>query len=792
MDESCIASESRIPLISELWEQLGNCHDLQFLWPCCIVSDNKVEAAACVIANQSVTIFTSSVSPLYTFELLSSDSKGSARLSGIVSQQTLEHVELEYKRSRVTLAFPTAEISKQFIKIISEFRPSRPRLMSSDTIQYRDELDATDNDVLHVAQSKQFVHNAGAAWLECAKHCDIANPTALTTVVVSISCQRHDNMHDVFVLTNCAIFIVKKRDFGIIRKTIPIHALQGVSCSMKESGKCSVLLQPNFIVAKSLKSDILLTVDESGQEVLVAALTRQFETITTERLHVTSSEDVYWEKRGFVESQLIRVVNTFRQAGSGSDKRTPSREASIRSLGWLVQERPEKLVELLCEQSMLDPSGDIESRRFLARSVMQAARQFNRLEKVVETSVRWEIRRALRLLATGNSSLPGFLRSGSFACVIIAELVGSSGDQCLRVLLSQVFEDFCSDDSQVKFNESDLSRWTTRLVTSVLRGSETIASLVSKEIQIVLSALAQASNALAPLHVGQLVADYVFAHFLVPSFKRPHKHGIVSAAPTQIQLENISVVSDIIGWLANGSFEQENSSASLFHQPEDALSTLRISKSVKSLGFQFHELMVEFSQNLVERCKKFLSNADTEAHGSKGNMTLARRVSEVPLKRHNEKLLEAIHKEMECSTGAILAVCCSTADELCGCACEDKSNEKGNLMISNVGVADRSTEIRRLEESNALYVTTNRKLQSTVDDLQRMCTSVLNEVAHLQKLLQMRDNEILQLRNLLQPHGSAARNLPSIPAQEKAMSRGVFGCPLDGFALDLYSPVDGK
>ena len=791
MVDSCIASGSKSQLITSLLSKFDE-RDLSFLWPCNVSFGQKsnVDAAA-VVAGPTLKIYVDAVAPYLTLDLSRSDSavSGHALLDVSMNNNEPEKVELKSERFRSVVVFPTPDIAQRFIKHVTSRISTAPR--SQPQPQPHDELDATDNDVLHVAQSKQFVQSATAAWHDWLKKSSVPSQIQLTTVVVSVSCQLHSNTHDVFVLTNCAIFLVKQRDFGIIRKLIPLHALQSVSYSTKESGICNVLLQPNIALTKTQASDVILTVDESGQEVLVAALARQFEAITTERLPVSRSDDVFWEKRGFVESQLIRVVNAVRlQSGAASEKKNLSKETSIRSLAWLVEFQPLDLVEALCEQSLLDQAGEIESRRFLARCVLQAARQFDHIDSIIEAVASWEIRRALE--QTGSRSTSGcFLRSNNFACVLLSEFVGSSGDKCLRVLLSQVFEDFCSDDSQVKFGESDVVKWTTRLVSAILRGSETAVSLVSREVQLVASALSRAATNRVPDHVGEFVADFVFGHFLVPSFKKPHKHGIVSAAPSAVQLQNMSMISDVVAWLANGNFDHVDELTGMFQTPStvELNSSLKQSSSVQSLGYQYHSLMVDFAQNL------------TQGAVSVQPVVLRSRrplqVSDVHLSKHNVKLLEAIHKELEFTTGTILAVACS---------------QQQNPFEENVTVGTRSSprsqhqtekvgkeiaDVQKLEESNAVLTARSRQLQSAVEDLQRMCTTALSDAADLQRLLQQRDNEILQLRHLLQPSSGSIqspRGAPALLAQEetkKQGSRGIFGCPLDGFALDLYSPISG-
>jgi predicted RNase H-like nuclease (RuvC/YqgF family) len=205
--------------------------------------------------------------------------------------------------------------------------------------------------------------------------------------------------------------------------------------------------------------------------------------------------------------------------------------------------------------------------------------------------------------------------------------------------------------------------------------------------------------------------------------------------------------------------------------------------------------MVDFSQGVLA--------AVTDNDSAEARDALPETVSSLqtylalPRQQHfSDKLFEAIHKELECTTGSVLAVQLATAETERRATCAPRAPIPKEVSMptkkSEELVALRSVEFAQLEESNAQYAAANRKLQSTVDDLQKMCASVLNEVAQLQKLVQMRESEILQLRHALQPPSSVLKPVPCIPAQETLSSRAIFGCPIDAFALDLYSPAAAK
>lgn len=510
---------------------------------------------------------------------------------------------------------PRRGVSPQAAAVVNTITPTSANAVSHQGSSIL--LTSCDTDYFHVADHKSFCTKAlskwGKWWKAMEKDSEKSsifdtlllrskrpsmrekgkkNASKMTQVLLSCDAQLSKSSHELVVVTDTALFIVKRRDPSIIKAFLPICGIECIQLGTSEKTLSSgeVVMEWVVMVVLDLQlpvmttsEDLRLRMDTRNKNLLASLLSRRFEAIKFARLPVTIQEDqLFWRKRTFLETKALRLA--------GKVKNTVMLEGLLRSTseveGPLSVMHPTalttkvafcahtlELISALCEHSCQKSTSD-EEKGFMARSTLTLAKELGVETSVLLSCLSYEVLRIRRgnvqaASATSKrrqSSAPsGFLKSGELLDHILIEHCGSAGEQYLRIQLSQMFEEFLHSPKQL-LPDHEYVRYVRELA-ELLHGSEHYDALfpeVFKEMMAVIQVVVRKHLGSAPSDIVNnrallLGGDFVTRFFLSPAIESPQAHGLVSEALELTQLQNLRIISKLFAALHTSAAVVEES-----------------------------------------------------------------------------------------------------------------------------------------------------------------------------------------------------------------------------------------
>lgn len=415
------------------------------------------------------------------------------------------------------------------------------------------------------------------------------------------------NSHDVVVLCDRAVYFGKVRKEHKVRHRIPYEAIEGV---VVDTTNPTVVVKLDFSQV-SLRGDLSLRFSAVRQrDAFVSTISSAFEAQVIDRLPVAYEEDVFWSKRGLVESQLLRVVsavktNRFTRAIGAlggeeppTDGITPELARALKAL--LYELRVDTLGFLNAASGAGIP--DVE-RDFIARCLFAVFDNAGWLESLLRWSVQATLDRALyrntivttRVTPVGGidaSAVPPprgvastrqdqqllFDEEGSVAGAVVKHYTSQCGEQYMQVVFAQVIDRFVTDGTsfQPLTFAAAIEEWVGRFLRPVLQNTD--GDLLADEVKIVMALLhervtrsehitahaAASGSAATPTTAtaagsnnngnAPTVDDitliqlgrFFYAKLVHPSLTAPLQQGLVLVEPAPVQLDNLRRIAVVL------------------------------------------------------------------------------------------------------------------------------------------------------------------------------------------------------------------------------------------------------
>jgi hypothetical protein len=421
-------------------------------------------------------------------------------------------------------------------------------------------LETTELDLAHVATERVQL---------CAKIAAFGDSRVLFSSEASVK----DNTHDIVILCDQALYMGKARKEHKLRTRIPYEAIEA---AVSDTLKPQVVVKLDFTKV-TLKGDLMLTFPSvRNRDLFVNVISSAFESCVVDRLPITSEEDVFWSKRGLVESQLLRVygavkTNRFTKAISalGSAEQLPE--------GHLAPETARACKRLLYAMRT-DPRHFVASftgcgaseaeTEFIARCVYSVFDQAGWTEVLLRACVQATVLGAPSTTSTsGAIPLLLFQEPASLAASVVRHYTGQCGDQYVQVVFSQTMDAFATNNESFKTMHlaADVDHWVERFLKPLLQNTD--GALFADEIKLVIALLhetpgtavaaegasaARATTGINPSSAELSLAyigQFFFAKLVYPALMTPVAQGLllVDLEPAQVQnLERIVAVLRVV------------------------------------------------------------------------------------------------------------------------------------------------------------------------------------------------------------------------------------------------------
>ena len=573
------------------------------------------------------------------------------------------------------------------------------------------------------------------------------------------------------------------------------------------------------------------------------------------RLRVNTKENVFWSKRGLIESQLVRLASTFKS--SAASELTPEMRESCQWLIYLVAKQMRRFVATLANCGL-----QADDSSFVGRSLVSFAEHAGLTEHLLRHAVYYELDVVLPLGKAAAAE--AFLRRETLAGFIVRHYASQRGEQYLQVVLSQTFEQFVDLNTSEPFLETSdaeellrgddvqvlqacspqLVHWTELFLTKLYRSES--SDLIPFELRVVIALIHEAclvknggdsvSNRSA--QDGKLdrtlVADpylligaFLFAQYITPAIESPQSYGLAHAQMPQQQALNLQLISRVMKVVAGASAlnvrfdDRRDVSGNVGALVQSQLDSMR--QYVGSLVFA-DALTSDGLASSEAAASTALVTQSTRNTGDDITAILAV-VRSIDLTAHNTKMLAALTRTLSLHMGRLL---CSSwiASEKQRVEGEEKlrSAAARRVTISDPtnGESDGESTPHRGSRDQAELL----ELKLKVHELRDACDTAKEEEARVKVYAARLSEEIASLRAQLaetkqqledatentsdagsvrgaarapstaQRHQDATLNpLRKLSRSSASEPDAPFGCPLDTYALpaaDLPSSVPQK
>lgn len=791
-------------------------------------------------------------------------------------------VIIEYGlQQRLTLLFPTPDILERFVQFFSRcadptqlvVRDGRSSsVTSSNTARSVGDkrpgkaddgisLHSADTDYFHLGSNKAFCAKARHKWQkftskvrrkgqeEALFHVGETKSSerGLSNVLLSMDAQLGPNTHEIVVVTDVALFVVKRRDPSIFKVFLPIIGVDSFQMAKANPGgahsdsvvEWDVMIILDLLIPVSTTSaDLRLKMDNRNKNLLLSHLARQYETLRLQRLQTLVLEDtIFWRKRTFFETKLIRVANKVR---NGILRATGAVEAAIKmeedtaqNLREALVDHTEPFVHALCRESIKRSTPeDPDELGFVARFLLSTSRRCGVAREVILAAVSFETSRLLSGAAaatratSGRSESSGYFRSRTLVDSLLLEHCMHLGEQYLRVQLAQMMEEFVSSSSKHgTISDAECLRYVREL-SSVLCDSVHNDSLFPDVLREIM-AMIQTVQKLAGENEAWHPADDFIAHmFIGRAVEAPQSHGLVSEELSVSQLQMLKLISTVFQRVVSSHVGASSQRLLADHPLHDmcAADVERIyhssqfqvlAKSIQPQVHQFLERLVdESSKREVSRMYDRMSR-HSMSHGAK--------VARPPLLDSDVKVLHMMHGLLEKRAASIMNATFGGKDSICLPKVRFQDSVPSPAKSSeNVGVSkkviEENAELRRrlgrlelaMEQAKAQVSTSaasihqlNREVLLRDEELGRLRRQLRETDAHFfpdpSTFMDENDSASVHPPSMMKessPTGAQSTSLYAYYCQEVLSSpRRVFACPLDSYTVHdrhQFSPSEGS
>ncbi|CUI14407.1 Hypothetical protein, putative [Bodo saltans] len=575
-------------------------------------------------------------------------------------------------------------------------------------------LQSTDTDYFHLGSNKAFCAKARNKWQKWTSRVrkkgqeealfhvgeTKASERGLARVLLSTDTQLGRDTHEVLVVTDVALFIVKRRDPSIIKVFLPIIGVESVQMASStatnnnsNSGSLNdavvewtvMVILDLQIPVTTISTDVKLRVDSRNKNLFLSHLSRQYESLRLQRLPTMVLEStIFWRKRSFFEAKLMRIAGKIRsgivRATSGAVEANKSEEVTAQNLREALVDHTESFVHALCKESIRRASPeDPEELGFIARSLLSTARRCGALQEVILAAISFETTRVFSLGAqqgsgsaplTGlsRSELAGYFRSKTLVDFIVQEHCMHVGEQYLRVQLAQMIEEFVSSTSSSSNPSSEISdnecmRYVKEL-TSVLAESSHNDSLFPdalREIMMMIRAVHQGidSGDRAMFSNWNPADDFISSFYIARAIESPQSHGLVSSELSGSQLKMLQLISRVFQRLASSHVNSSAVKAALADHPLHDYQSSHVKRICNSSQFQL------FAPSGQSRVHEFMERLVADGHLKRDVTKLyermsrpvtrsTARVARAPLLDSDVKVLHMMHGLLEKRAASVI------------------------------------------------------------------------------------------------------------------------------------------
>jgi hypothetical protein len=415
-------------------------------------------------------------------------------------------------------------------------------------------LETSEMDLLRVAENRDAL---------CAKIRAYGDSRVLFSSEAALS----DNTHDVVILCDKALYTGKQRKEHKLRNRVPYEAIEAV---VVDSTKPQVIIKLDFTKV-TLRGDMSIAFpSHRNRDIFVTVIGSAYEACVVDRLPILIEEDIFWAKRGLVESQLLRVYgavkeNRFTRALGRPQSDGPAPEV-VRQAKWLIytlRTATDRFLTALGAAQMPEAEKD-----FVSRCVFAVFEHSGWTESLLRASI-------MSTLASDPSGLGNqrptsnagpdaliFHEPGSIAGGVVRHYVASCGEQYVQVVFSQIVDTFTTDSDS--FNPMHFAAavegWAEKFLRPVLANAD--SQLLADEIKIIIALLHErtllasnpavvpssiASVSFSPEDVGLMrIGKFFFSKLVHPALTTPQAQGLVLVEPTPVQADNLQKIATVL------------------------------------------------------------------------------------------------------------------------------------------------------------------------------------------------------------------------------------------------------
>lgn len=860
-----------------------------FAWTCEVTTGQRSAEVLLVIGEADIRIFESShasATSRKTFQVLLEIPVDDASIKKCNGR---ECTVLHGLHQALVVLFPTPDIMERFVQCFSRcvgqtvaVRDGRSSSVTStnttrslagehsgkqSSSRSKDEamlLVSTDTDYFHLGSNKAFCTKARHKWQkwtsivrkkgqeEALFHVGETKSSerGLASVLLSTDAQLGPDTHEVLVVTDVALFIVKRRDPTIVKVFLPIIGVESIQMATSSGSNGGTLNDPVVewtvmiildlqIPVTTHSTDIKLRMDSRNKNLFLSHLSRQYEALRLQRLPTMVLEStIFWRKRSFFETKLMRIAGKVKSGivrATGGVEAQKSEEGTAQNLREALVDHTESFVHALCKESIrrTNPE-DQEELGFIARSLLSTARRCGTLQAVILAAVSFETTRVFSMSSHSKSGLSrsevaGFFRSRTLVDAIVQEHCMHAGEQYLRVQLAQMMEEFVSSTSTSNegiIPDTECLRYVKELTTVLAESShnDSLFPDIVRELMTMIRTVHQGidENQRSGFGNWSPLDDFVANFFIGRAVESPQSHGLVSAELNVSQLQMLQLISRVFQRVASFNLASTAGNSALADHPLHDLQATNLKRVCASSQFQL------FAPTSQPKIHEFAERLVADGHAKKEVEKLYDRmlrpaprattkVARAPLLDSDVKVLHMMHGLLEKRAASVMNATFVDDTSLRSPAraaslrFRDPSPRKSFTEPAPLPTPPPTASKKTMEDNNALRERLGRLEQAMEQAKSQLSTST--EVAkRLAQENRAKDEELLRMKRMLLemdqhyfPDASTFvfdnhyQEGPMMMQQESATSvyafcspRRVFACPLDSYTVRHvdFSPRD--